>query len=264
MSSPYTISIVTSPSNDRAVIIAAIIGFVATIILAVITAFATLLGAVITVVATWQQKAIECCWIPKDDWRRIARENGWIPRGECPWQTIITTGQDTKGNKVTVQIKLLSGEYRWVFKSSTMAELGEEKTDLRLQIRGLDLDPKATAIVAVGMASVEGDFASQSVLAEERTDWLISLIREELKPRIPVHGLSLGRFIDETTRSDTKATAVQRRVIVIAVFEPEGVTVNLEEAVPDALISATNASPPIPFDVRDYKDRKYTDHSFGR
>lgn len=215
-------------------------------------------------VATWQQKAIECCWIPKDDWRQIARENGWIPRGECPWQTITTTGQDTKGNKVTVQIKLLSGEYRWVYKSPTMAELGEGKTDLRPQIRGLDLDPKATAIVAVGMASAEGDFASQSMLAEERTDKLISLIREELKPNTPVHGLSLGRYIDEITRSDPRLTAVQRRVVVIAVFEPEGGTANLEEAVPDALISATTTSPRIPFDVRDYKDRRYRDHSLGR
>ena len=263
MSSPHTITIVTSPSNDRAVIIAAVIGFVATLLFAFITAFATLFAAIITVVAAWQQKAIECCQSPKDDWRQVARENGWIPRGECPWLIITTTGHDSKGNKVDVRIKLLSGEYRWVYESSTEAEIGGQKTDLRPEIRGLDVDKKATAIVAVGMASVEGDFDSQSVLAEERTDKLISLIKDELKPEIPVHGLSLGRYVDDSTRSDPRATAVQRRVVVIEVFEPkEGA--DLGEAVPDALISATTASPPIPFDVRKYKDRKYTDHSFGR
>lgn len=263
MTSAPTINIVAPPSNDRAVIAAAVIGFVATIILAFATVLAALIGVVVTVVTNWQHKAIECCWIPKDDWRQVARENGWIPRGECKWESIPATGRDKSGRKIKVRINLLSGEYRWVYKSSAEAELGEEKVDLRPHISGLEVDPKAAAIVAVGMASVEGDFSSQSVLAEARTDKLIRLIKDELKPSMPVHGLSLGRYVDEATRSDPKVTAVQRRVVIIEVLEPEEGAV-LEEAVYDALIDATNASPPIPFDVRNYRERKYTDHGFGR
>jgi hypothetical protein len=58
-------------------------------------------------------------------------------------------------------------------------------------------------------------------------------------------------------------TSDQRRVVVIEVLEREDDAV-LEDAVYDALIKARSASPRIPFDVTNYKDRDYTDHDFGK
>jgi hypothetical protein len=262
MSPPNTIQIVTQSPSDRAAIVAAKLGLVAAV-LGLVAAFASLLGSVITVVASSAQTAFDEACISKGDWKQFARRNGWIPKGECEWDSLETRGQDKSGKGIRVRIHLLSGEYRWVVESSSKAELGEKKTDLESHIRGLELDSKSDVIVAVGMASVEGSFATQSILAEERTDRLIRIIKDELKPRIPVHGLSLGRYIDESTKSNSRATAPQRRVVVIEVFEPEEGVI-LDQAIYDALIEATDASPPIPFDVRNYKDRKYTNHSFGR
>lgn len=252
MSTPQPINIVVPPANDKAVITGARWGVVAVLIAALITSFASLLGTTLTIVANLQQR---------DDWKLLARNSGWIPRSECEWDSISTISQDNNGKKVTILIHMLSGEYRWVYTSSTEIELGDEKKDLRLHIQGLDVS-KSKIIVAVGMASVEGDFDKQSVLSEERTDKLISLIKEELKPRAPVHGLSLGRYIDEKTKSNPRATSNQRRVVVMEVLDyEEGII--LKEAVYNALVGARNSSAPIPFDVRNYKDRNYTDHTFG-
>lgn len=257
MSSPQTINTVKAPSKDDAVITAAIIGLLAAIITAVIGAGASILGTIITIVAAKESK-------PKNYWQQIARDSGWIPRSECAWESIQATGKDKQGKSVTVYIKLLSGQYRWVYGSSTRAELGDEKIDLPSHIRGLEITPKSKIIVAVGMASVEGSIAQQSLLAEERTDKLSRLIQDELKPKIPVHGLSLGRYIDNTTKFDnSRATAPQRRVVVIEVVEQDEGAI-LKDAVYDALVEAKNATEPIPFDVTKYHDRKYTDHVLRR
>jgi hypothetical protein len=263
MVSPRTINIVTQPSKDGQAIKLALIGFCATIIAALIPAAASLLGAIIVVAAASREKAIECCCIPKDDWKQFARTNGWIPKDECPWESFPITGRDASGKHVNVIVHLLSAEYRWVFASPIEAELGGKGIKLESHIQGLNISSKATVVVAVGMASVEGDFPKQSALAEERTDRLIRLIKDELKPGIPVHGLSLGRYIDETTKSTPRGTASQRRVVVVEVLEPEAGAI-LSEGVYDALRKAGDAPVPIPFDVRKYKDRNYTDHGFGR
>jgi hypothetical protein len=256
MPAPTTIQIVAPAQHDSAVIWAARIGLIAAII-SLVAALGSLLGAFMTMAVGSAQIAVD------SSWKHFARANGWIPQSECQWESIDVPGRDKSGKEAAVRIHLLAGEYRWVLGSSNNIQLGEDDADLDTHIRGLELDPDADVVVAVGMASVEGTFPEQSVLAEERTDRLISSIKHELKPDIPVHGLSIGRYIDEKTKSTSRATAVQRRVVVVEVFEKQP-NVMYEEAVYDALIAARKASPPIPFDVRDYKDRSYTNHSFGR
>jgi hypothetical protein len=256
------ITIVTQPSNDRAATILAVIGFVMTIVAALICAAATIVGALIVVAAESKDKLVQCCCVPKDDWKEFARANGWIPRGECPWDSVHGIGTDLSGKKIEVKINTLADQYRWVLGSSSEIGLGKKSENLTDHIRGLYISTKATTVVAVGMASVEGDFSSQSVLAEERTDRLTRLIKDELKPTVAVHGLSLGRYVDERTRSTEDQTAIQRRVVIVEVFEPEK-GANLSEAVYDALVKAREEQK-ITFDVREYKDKNYTNHGFGR
>jgi NurA-like 5'-3' nuclease len=262
MSTPNVIQVGAQLPSDSATIIAARIGLI-TAILGLAAGILALLGSVITLVASSTQAALEGAYISKVEWKQFARKNGWIPKSECDWDSRETTGQDNSGREIKVRIHLLSGEYRWVLNSSSKVELGNVETNLALHIHGLELDSKSDVVVAIGMASVEGNFAEQSILAEERTDRLIRLIKDELKPDIQVHGLSLGRYIDESTKSNSRVTASQRRVVVIEVFEPQKGVI-LEQAVYDALIEAAETSPRIPFNVRNYKDRKYTNHSFGR
>lgn len=235
------------PKSD-AVIRAALITAAATLIAAIIVALASLR-------ASWPNQ-------PPADWSQTARAAGWIPRRECPWRSGTSVGTDQPGRRVEVTIHLLAAEYRWVYRSAADIELGGVKDDLASHIRNLTINPSAEYVVAVGVASAEGGLRSQAALAEARTDRLIRLIKDELHPSIPVHGLSLGRFIDESTRGDTVATASQRRVIIVEVLKHD-VGVNLSEAIYDALKKAHAGNPPIPFNVSEYSDRKYTDHQFG-
>lgn len=263
MTNAPSINIVMPPGHDAGVIKAAKLTLLGVILAALINAFALVLGAGITAAVNWYQKAAELGWFQQGDWKRTARENGWIPRSECEWNFTQATGRDGSGKKIKVKINLLSSEYRWIYKSSAGAELGEEKIDLNSLIRGLDVSAYSHGLIAVGMASVEGDISGQSVLAEERTDKLIHIIKDELKPTIPVFGLSLGRFKDESKKSNSKATSTQRRVVVVEILEQdEGA--NIGDAIFDALIEAKKSSPPIPFDAENYTDRKFTERGFKR
>jgi hypothetical protein len=257
MSSP-TINIVTQQSHDKTANVIAVVAIVVTLLAQLIPAAATILAAVITA----RHKVLACCCIPKDDWQEHARRKGWIPRDECKWKAIDVEGQDDDGQKATVRIHMLAGEYRWVLGSSSQIELGNESADLSGHIRNLEISPIATTVVAVGMASVEGTYPKQSVLSQERADRIIRVVKDELKPSIPVHGLSLGRFIDERSKSTPRETSTQRRVVVVEVLGFS--RANLSKAVYDALRKAAEGPDPLPFNVTDYKDQTYTDHSFGK
>lgn len=243
--------------------VAAVISAVAVIVAATITATGTYASAVITTRTA----------STAHDWRREATAAGWAPKSDCEWQSVPTIGTDSAGRQVQVLIHLLAAEYRWVYGSANAIELGGDTASLAEHIRNLALDSKAKYVVAVGMASVEGGVSSQSLLlrgvssqsalAEARTDKLIRVIKDEVQPRIPVHGLSLGRFRDEHTRGDVALTASQRRVVVLEVLE-HAPGVALGDAVYDALRQARLADPPIPIDVTEYSDQQYTDYQFGR
>lgn len=241
--------------NDR-VINVALITAVGAVVAAIITAIGAIASASIAARAAHSSQ----------DWRSDAISAGWSPKGNCQWQPIESVGVSPSGDSVKVRIHLLAAEYRWVYGSATAIEIGGETADLTQHIRNLTLNPKAKYVVAVGLASVEGRDSSQAVLAEARTDKLIRVIKDELHPEIPVHGLSLGRFGAERTGGDTRRTASQRRVVVVEVLEVragDGKTA-LGDAVYDALRQARHADPPIPISVTEYRDRKYTDHQFGR
>jgi hypothetical protein len=244
-----------SKKNDT-VINVALITAAGAVVAAIIAAIGAIVSASIAARAAHSSQ----------DWRQDAISAGWSPKGNCQWQPIEAVGVGPGGDSVKVLIHLLAAEYRWVYGSATEIEIGGERDALTQHIRNLTLDAAAKFVVAVGLASVEGRDSSQAVLAEDRTDKLIRVIKDELRPQIPVHGLSLGRFGDERTGGDTRRTASQRRVLVVEVLEVlagDGKTA-LEDAVYDALRQARHANPPFPIDVTEYRDRKYTDHQFGR
>jgi hypothetical protein len=111
------------------------------------------------------------------------------------------------------------------------------------------------------MASQEGGDIDQSFLSESRVDKLISLIKFELKPTIPVMGLSLGRFKNRVTNSNPNITSVQRRVVIAEILGQDD-DVNLDEAIYNALVDAKKSSIKMTFDVEDYVDHKFTERGF--
>lgn len=139
------------------VIWAAIIGLIGTFL----TVLATLGSAAITTFGSAGTKAAggntPCAKCPEVDWMQMARNNDWIPRSECPWDKFEGNGTDDSGKKVKVEIRLLSGEDRWVCGSAVTAELGGKPVDLSSIIHGLVINPDTKIIVALGMASIEGN-----------------------------------------------------------------------------------------------------------
>lgn len=240
--------------KDKVLVRIAVIGLIGTLF----TALATIISAAIQVTGT--KKTCPVC--PEIDWRQIAHTWGWIPRSECPWEKFEGTGADGLKKQVKVEIKLLSGENRWVCGLETEAELGKVPVDLRTHIRGLERNPDTKIIVAVGMASVEGTSESQSELSKKRSDMLRGLLLKEFGPDVPVHGLSLGQYSNKNAKSGCKITSDQRRVVVVSVIKQDD-GVNLAEAVPDALIDARNSSNRLPFDIRDYEKPIYREEGFG-
>jgi hypothetical protein len=254
--------------ESAGVVLAAIINGVAIIFAAFVTGHHTYQAAT----AAWQQTASAHGWVPKDEcervarekgwlspdeWKRVARENNWIPKGECPWQPVVASGRDESGKQILVQINILAEEYRWQYGSSTEIELNGKPEDLPAHIRSLDISTAKAGIVCVGTASVEGARARQQFLANERAEKLLALLRSELKPKVPLYALNLGRFKGgEGPPLSPKETAPQRRVIVVEILgQDEGV--KLDEAVYNALIAAREDKPPIAFDVRDYYERDF-------
>src|SRR5262245_47373736 len=141
MAKARTITIITQPSHDTAAIALSVIGFIVTIIGALICATATILGAYIVVAAESKERMIA-----KAEWQELARANGWVPRGECPWESARIDGRDLSGKKIEVEINTLADEYRWVRGSSSEIGLGKKSENLTDHIKGLYLSTKATTI----------------------------------------------------------------------------------------------------------------------
>jgi hypothetical protein len=263
---PIKIVLPQVSSRDKATIKAAKITSIAALIAVIIGSLISFSGsitaAIIPLMFSQQSKIVQDCSNKIGNWQQTARENGWIPKSECAWESIPGGGTDKNGKKVKVLIHLLAGEYKWACGSSSKIELGDAPADLTTHIKSLVISPEADVLVAIGMASVEGGFDSQAKLSKDRTDMLVTIIKRELENNKSVHGLSLGRFKDEKTKSECTLTADQRRVVVIEVIDQDE-NIDYESAVYDALVNA-NLKTQIPFNVMNYKNRDYYDYVISR
>jgi len=245
------VRITPQPLMSQTLIIKSDSGGTFTVVAAVITFFAIILAALIQAFFGYRTVVAECQEVIVPTWRQQARENGWIPKDECPWHPVDAKGTDASGKSIKIRINILSEEYRWVFASPSEIELGGKEADLPSFVRGLDTT-NSIGIICMGTASVEGKREEQEILARDRADKLLAVVREELKPGIPMFGINLGKYRPiEDNASDPKKTATQRRVIILEILEEER-NVDRKEALLDALVKARLGSSPIPFDVRNY------------
>lgn len=222
----------------------------------IIAAFITGTFGWLAVTASWQQRARENGWIPKDECLQFARANGWIPKSECrcSWTKYPGQGTDEAGKSVGININILSQDYRWQYgKIGELVEFGGKTENVRPHLSSLDIS-ESKALVCVGAASVEGDRSEQKELALVRAKKLEELVTEQLLPTVPVFTLNLGRAkYGKIDPDDPLKNAAQRRVIVVEILDQEK-GVNLKQALLDALVQARVSTSPIPFDVRDYFD----------
>ncbi|MET0407563.1 MAG: hypothetical protein ABW006_04260 [Hyphomicrobium sp.] len=158
-------------------------------------------------------------------------------------------GTDRQGRAVTFDVVVLTKNYGWVRGSTT--EL--EKDDRRLspqEIQAEVLAPQlrdglrsARGLIAVGLASQEGDVAREEQRGGLRAVRTAQWIEDVLGEQIPMWTLNLGRYVDPCSDCEDPDTSWQRPFIVIAVRQAdEGA--HISEALADAMSGTTNLPAP--------------------
>ncbi|HVZ03528.1 hypothetical protein [Hyphomicrobium sp.] len=158
-------------------------------------------------------------------------------------------GADKAGHRALFDVVVLTKDYGWVRGSTT--EL--EKDDRRLspqEIQQEVLDPQlrkglgtARGLIAVGLASQEGEVAREEQRGGLRAVRIARWVRDAIGDEIPMWTLNLGRYVDLCVECEDVDTSWQRPFIVIAVRKAEGGT-HISEALADAMSNTVNLPSP--------------------
>ncbi len=172
-----------------------------------------------------------------------------VPESDC----YSVRGEDSEGKAAEFRIYILSNEYNWKILETTQVEQGGRPVDLSkvLEARGVRrVMETAIDIIAAGTASFEGSKLREETRAGDRADQLVSWVRQSvafLNDPPGIYRLNLGKFMKGGSYTSPRATAYQRKVILVAVLEKdEGVA--LDKALWDALKDKNLDQ----FTIRDY------------
>jgi hypothetical protein len=170
-------------------------------------------------------------------------------------------GVDRSGRRALFDVVVLTKNYGWVRGSTT--EL--EKNDRRLspqEIQNEVLAPQlreglgsARGLIAVGLASQEGEIEREEQRGGLRAVRTAQWVREALGERIPMWTLNLGRYLEPCVECEDSDTSWQRPFIVIAVRQVEDGT-HLSEALADAMSGTINLPSPARYST--FAFAKYT------
>ncbi|CAA2138084.1 hypothetical protein [Hyphomicrobium sp. ghe19] len=158
-------------------------------------------------------------------------------------------GADRAGRRALFDVVVLTKNYGWVRGSTT--EL--QKDDRRLspqEVQEEVLAPQlreglgsARGLIAVGLASQEGEIAREEQRGNERAIRTARWVQEALGERIPMWTLNLGRYVDPCADCEAPDTSWQRPFIVIAVRNADDGT-HISEALADAMSFKSNLPAP--------------------
>jgi hypothetical protein len=158
-------------------------------------------------------------------------------------------GTDRAGRRALFDVVVLTKDYGWVRGSTT--EL--EKNDRRLspeEIQTQVLAPQlreglgsARGLIAVGLASQEGEVEREEQRGGLRAVRTAQWVRDALGENIPMWTLNLGRYVEPCVECEDADTSWQRPFIVIAVRKAEDGT-HISEALADAMSNTINLPSP--------------------
>jgi hypothetical protein len=158
-------------------------------------------------------------------------------------------GNDRAGRRALFDVVVLTKDYGWVRGSTT--EL--EKNDRRLspeEIQTQVLAPQlreglgsARGLIAVGLASQEGEVEREEQRGGLRAMRTAQWVRDALGDSIPMWTLNLGRYVEPCVECEDADTSWQRPFIVIAVRKAEDGT-HISEALADAMSDTINLPSP--------------------
>jgi hypothetical protein len=158
-------------------------------------------------------------------------------------------GSDRQGRHAVFDVVVLTKNYGWVRGSTT--ELERDETRLSPQdIQNEVLAPQlrqglgsALGLIAVGLASQEGDVAREEQRGGQRAVRTAQWVQDALGDRIPMWTLNLGRYVDPCSDCEDTDTSWQRPFIVIAVRNADQ-GAHISEALADAMSGTTNLPAP--------------------
>lgn len=158
-------------------------------------------------------------------------------------------GVDKSNRHVVFDVVVLTKDYGWVRGSTTELEKGERRLSPD-EIQNEVLAPQlrkglgtARALIAVGLASQEGDVSREEQRGGLRAIRTAELVRGAVGSSIPMWTLNLGRYVEPCVECEDEDTSWQRPFIVIAVRRVDNGAHN-SEALADAMSNTQNLPSP--------------------
>jgi hypothetical protein len=158
-------------------------------------------------------------------------------------------GGDKSNRHVVFDVVVLTKDYGWVRGSTTELEKGERRL-LPDEIQNEVLAPQlrkglgsARALIAVGLASQEGDVSREEQRGGLRAIRTAELVRGAVGSSIPMWTLNLGRYVEPCVECEDEDTSWQRPFIVIAVRRIDN-GAHISEALADAMSNTQNLPSP--------------------
>ena len=158
-------------------------------------------------------------------------------------------GVDKSNRHVVFDVVVLTKDYGWVRGSTTELEKGERRL-LPDEIQNEVLAPQlrkglgsARALIAVGLASQEGDVSREEQRGGLRAIRTAELVRGAVGTSIPMWTLNLGRYVEPCVECEDEDTSWQRPFIVIAVRRADN-GAHISEALADAMSNTQNLPSP--------------------
>lgn len=158
-------------------------------------------------------------------------------------------GVDKSNRHVVFDVVVLTKDYGWVRGSTTELEKGERRLspdEIQNQVLAPQLRKglgSARALIAVGLASQEGDVSREEQRGGLRAIRTAELVRGAVGTSIPMWTLNLGRYVEPCVECEDEDTSWQRPFIVIAVRRADN-GAHISEALADAMSNTQNLPSP--------------------
>ncbi len=149
-------------------------------------------------------------------------------------------GKDTQGRAASFDFIVLTGDFTWV-KGSANEVASHDTAIPEAEAAGRVLTPKileslasASDLIAVGLASQEGEREREEARALARSQTVLSWLTKVSGPNVPLWTLTLGQYNKGCKAQEDADTSFERPIILTGVrAKAEGT--NLQEALADAL-----------------------------
>ncbi len=156
------------------------------------------------------------------------------------------SGTDKAGKHAAFDVAVLPKDLTWVRGSTgELTEQGQPipAADIASRVFKPELREglgRSKAVVAVGVASQEGERAAETDRAGQRAKTAAGWLTNVVAPEVPIWALNLGQYTGECqAASEATDTGWQRPLIIVGIRErDEGV--NLSEAFADAISGKSN------------------------